>query len=61
MELFLDGDTRGNAPGTKWVAINATIEHGDWIRPVNAGTQRFARAIDESARKTRALELVSAA
>ncbi len=59
-ELFAHGDTQGNAPGTKWSAVNAIIEHGDWIRPANAGSQRFARAIDDGARKTRALELIAA-
>jgi phage/plasmid-like protein (TIGR03299 family) len=57
--LFAHGDTQGNAPGSKWPAVNAIIEHGDWIRPVNARSQRFARVIDDRARKTRALELVT--
>lgn len=60
-ELFARGETQGNAPGTKWAAVNAIIEHADWIRPVNAGSQRFARAIDDGARKTRALELIASA
>ena len=60
-ELFVHGDTQGNAPGTKWAAVNAIIEHVDWIRPVNAGSQRFARVVDDGARKTRALDLISAA
>jgi phage/plasmid-like protein (TIGR03299 family) len=60
-ELFLYGETQGNAPRTKWAAVNAIIEHSDWIRPVNAGSQRFARVIDDSARKTRALDMVAAA
>lgn len=58
--LFAHGDTQGNAPGTKWAAVNAIVEHGDWIRPVNAGSQRFARVIDDGPRKTRALELIAA-
>jgi calcineurin-like phosphoesterase family protein len=29
-DLFIHGDTRGNAPGTKWTAINAVIEHADY-------------------------------
>jgi phage/plasmid-like protein (TIGR03299 family) len=58
IELFVDGDTQGNAPGTKWAAINAIVEHSDWIRPLHTGSQRFARAIDDVSRKTRALELV---
>jgi len=60
-ELFAHGETKGNAPGTKWAAVNAIIEHADWIRPVNAGSQRFARVIDDGTRKTRALELIAAA
>jgi phage/plasmid-like protein (TIGR03299 family) len=61
VELFLHGDTQGNAPGTKWVAVNAIIEYADWVRPLNAGSQRFGRAIDDGARKTQALGLVAAA
>jgi hypothetical protein len=59
-ELFAHGDTKGNAPGTKWAAVNAIIEHADWLRPVNAGSQRFARALDVGRSKTHALELVAA-
>jgi phage/plasmid-like protein (TIGR03299 family) len=59
-ELFLHGDTQGNAPGSKWAAVNAIIEHADWIRPLNAGSERFARVIDDGGRKTRALELIAA-
>lgn len=61
IELFVHGETQGNAPGTKWAAINAIVEHADWIRSVNRGSQRFARAVDDSGRKTRVLELVAAA
>jgi phage/plasmid-like protein (TIGR03299 family) len=61
VELFVRGETQGNAPGTKWAAVNAIIEHTDWIRPVNAGSERFARVVEESARKTRALELIATA
>lgn len=58
IELFVHGNTQGNAPGTKWAAINVIVEHSDWIRPLHNGSQRFARAIDDVSRKTRALELV---
>jgi phage/plasmid-like protein (TIGR03299 family) len=61
VELFLHGDTQGSAPGSKWAAVNAIVEHADWIRPINAGSERFARVIDDGARKTRALELITAA
>jgi phage/plasmid-like protein (TIGR03299 family) len=60
-ELFLHGDTRGNAPGSKWAAVNAIVEYGDWHRPIRQGGERFARAIDGGADKTRALELITAA
>ena len=29
-ELFLSGDTQGNAPGSKWAAVNAIVEYGDY-------------------------------
>jgi phage/plasmid-like protein (TIGR03299 family) len=61
VELFLHGETRGNAPHSKWAAINAIVEHADWLRPMRAGSERFARVIDASTEKTRALELVLAA
>ena len=56
VELFLHGDTQGNAPGSKWAAVNAIVEYGDWHRPIRQGGERFARAIDDGADKTRALE-----
>lgn len=61
LELFLAGDTQGNAPGSKWAAVNAIVEYGDWLRPIRHDTERFARAIDTSAAKTRGLELIIAA
>jgi len=60
-ELFLRGETQGNAPGSKLAAVNAIVEYGDWIRPLRSSAQRFARALDDGAEKTRALELVAAA
>jgi phage/plasmid-like protein (TIGR03299 family) len=60
-ELFVHGDTQGNASGTKWAAVNAIIEYADWLRPVSASTQRFARVIDDGTRKTSVLELISRA
>jgi phage/plasmid-like protein (TIGR03299 family) len=60
-ELFLRGETQGNAPGSKWAAVNAIVEYGDWIRPLRSGGQRFARAVDDGPEKTRALQLVAAA
>lgn len=61
VELFLRGDTQGNSPGSKWAAVNAIVEYGDWHRPIRDGGERFARAIETGSYKTRALELVTAA
>ena len=61
VELFLYGDTQGNARGSKWAAVNAIVEYSDWHRPIRQGGERFARAIDNGAGKTRALELITAA
>jgi hypothetical protein len=60
-ELFMCGETQGNAPGSKWAAVNAIVEYGDWIRPLRSKGQRFARALDDGAEKARALQLVAAA
>ncbi|MHB1570360.1 MAG: DUF932 domain-containing protein, partial [Solirubrobacteraceae bacterium] len=61
VDLFANGDTRGNAPASKWAAVNAIVEHSDWLRPINAGSQRFARTIDDAGNKTRVLDLIAAA
>jgi hypothetical protein len=61
VELFLRGDTQGNAPGSKWAAVNAIVEYGYWLRPLRSSGQRFARALDDGPEKTRALQLVAAA
>jgi calcineurin-like phosphoesterase family protein len=38
VELFLHGDTQGNAPRSKWAAVNAVIEYADYLkRPVIRG------------------------
>ncbi len=60
-ELFFRGATQGNAPGSKWAAVNAIIEYGDWIHPIREGTERFGRVLDDAPEKTRALQLVAAA
>ena len=61
MELFLHGGTRGNAPGSKWGAVNAIVEYGDWLRTLHTDTERFGRVLDSGPDKTRALDLVAAA
>jgi hypothetical protein len=50
-ELFLRGNTQGNAPGSKWAAVNAVVEYGDWLRPMRSSGQRFARALDDGPEK----------
>lgn len=60
-ELFFTGETQGNAPGSKWAAVNAIIEYSDWIRPIREGTERFGRVLDDAPEKTRALQLVASA
>jgi len=59
--LFLSGETQGNAPGSKWAAVNAIVEYGDWLRPSRSSAQRLARTLDDGTGKTRALALVAAA
>ena len=60
VELFLRGETQGNAPGSKCAAVNAIVEYGDWVRPLRSSTRRFARVLDDGPEKTRALQLVAA-
>jgi phage/plasmid-like protein (TIGR03299 family) len=57
--LFREGQTVGNAPGTKWAALNAIIEWEDWSRPVRG--ERFARVLERPTKARRdALEAVLA-
>lgn len=60
-ELFFSGRTQGNAPGSKWAAVNAIVEYSDWHRSARSADQRFSRALADGSKKTRALELVAAA
>jgi phage/plasmid-like protein (TIGR03299 family) len=59
--LFLAGETQGNAPGSKWAALNSIVEYTDWLRPARSGEQRFARTLDDGGRKSKALQLIAAA
>ena len=63
LSLFRDGETVGNAPGSKWAAWNAICEfsdhHGSLPRTPEGAFLR--RTEDPHAIKSRALELVSAA
>lgn len=61
LDLYQRGATRGNAPGSKWSAVNAIVEYGDWVRALRSGRDRFSRAVDDASEKTRALELILAA
>jgi phage/plasmid-like protein (TIGR03299 family) len=47
MALFVDGQTRGNAPGTKWCAANALLEHIEWQSTVRSDHGRFVRHIED--------------
>jgi phage/plasmid-like protein (TIGR03299 family) len=55
------GDTRGNGPGTKWVAFNAIAEHLDYGRRYTRRTSQIQRSFEDATLKQRALELVLAA
>jgi phage/plasmid-like protein (TIGR03299 family) len=50
-ELFMRGETQGNAPGSKWAAVNAIVEYGDWLLPLRSSGQRFARTLDDGPRE----------
>jgi phage/plasmid-like protein (TIGR03299 family) len=56
-----DGDTRGNAPGTKWVAVNAIAEYSDWGRKMTSRGNQVARSFEDTTIKQQALELVLSA
>jgi phage/plasmid-like protein (TIGR03299 family) len=60
LTLFREGDTVGNAPRSKWAALNAIIEWEDWSRPVRG--ERFARILERPTKARRdALAAVIAA
>jgi hypothetical protein len=54
-----DGDTRGNAPGTKWTAYNAVAEWADWMQRRGKGTDQLEKSMADSPVKTRALALLA--
>lgn len=55
------GDTRGNAPGTKWTAFNAVAEYADFGRNYTKRTNQVARSFEDTSLKQRAFELVVSA
>jgi phage/plasmid-like protein (TIGR03299 family) len=65
MAVFLGqgvtGDTRGQAPGTNWCAVNAIAEWADHGRRYTKRTNQVQRSFEDTALKQRGLELVMAA
>jgi phage/plasmid-like protein (TIGR03299 family) len=62
LELFARGETVGNAPGSKWCAWNAIVEHHDHHGRPRTPEGAFVRKLeDPSGIKRRALELITAA
>ncbi len=60
--LFLEGATIGNAPGTKWCAANAFVEHIEWDTAARGAEGRLLRHFDDpGGMKRRALDLVATA
>jgi uncharacterized protein DUF932 len=60
--IFRHGDTVGNAPGSKWCAWNAIVEHHDHNGRARTPEGAWMRAVeDPSGMKARALGLVLAA
>jgi phage/plasmid-like protein (TIGR03299 family) len=60
-ELFLRGETRGNAPASKWCAWNAIVEYHDHHARARSEQGAFLRRIeDPTGVKTRAFDLISA-
>ena len=62
MSIYLgegkDGDTRGNAPGTKWCAANAIAEYTDYGRKMTKRGNQVARSFEDNAIKQRGFDLV---
>jgi phage/plasmid-like protein (TIGR03299 family) len=56
-----DGDTRGNAPGTKWTAVNAIAEYSDWGRRTTQATDQVYRSFADGSLKQKGLKLVLSA
>jgi phage/plasmid-like protein (TIGR03299 family) len=60
--LFAGGETVGNAPGSKWSALNAIVEYHDHHGRPRSAEGAFVRKLeDPTGVKARALELVLAA
>jgi hypothetical protein len=55
------GDTTGNSPESKWVALNAIAEHLGYGRRYTTRTNQVQRSFKDTSLKQRALELLAAA
>lgn len=57
------GDTRGNAPDTKWCAVNAVVEYADWGRGrrENSEKTQMERSFEDLQFKKDGVKLVLAA
>jgi hypothetical protein len=64
MAIFLGhghaGDTRGNAPGSKWCAANAIAEYADFGRRYTRRSNQVQRSFEDTQLKQRGLELLLA-
>jgi phage/plasmid-like protein (TIGR03299 family) len=62
MAIFLGhgqaGDTRGQAPGSKWCAVNAIAEFSDFGRRYTRRSNQVQRSFEDTQLKQRGLELV---
>jgi len=56
----INGDTTGNAPGTKWCAANAIAEYADYGRKMTKRGNQVARSFDDNSMKQRGFDLVLA-
>jgi phage/plasmid-like protein (TIGR03299 family) len=62
LELFAGSETIGNAPGSKWCAWNAIVEHHDHHGRPRTAEGAFVRKLeDPTGIKRRSLELITAA
>ena len=62
MAVFTGGETIGNAPGSKWCAWNAIVEHHDHHGRTRSPEGAWTRALEDTTGvKARALALVTAA
>jgi hypothetical protein len=62
LAIFREGETVGNAPGSKWCAWNAIAEHHDHHGRTRTPEGAWTRAVEDPAGvKARALALITGA